>query len=512
MTAATSGHLPRLLNEQFGQALSTAVGFLDRLVLTGILYRVWGEAGFEQWSAIIAFAGFASLFEFGFNLYYNNRITFETERGQLEAARRTLFEANAVSACCALAGLILLPLFGYASGWVAPSGTASDLAATFLLTAAACLRLATMGMNALYRANRAYARFIMLATIAELARIVAIGIAVLLGSDLLTVAVISFLVQMIIPVAAIVWDSTLSFAPYRIGFGIPRGARLREALTMSGAYFGQLVPVVLWTSAPVLVLQGLGSATGVLAAFVLVRTLANLARAPLQSFGIVIGQECGRRVATNDKASALAALAGGARMFAVLAGLACGVVAFGGPALVKLWTGDSGVFSFALALAAVTPMAFGAVALLATIILVASNAPFLGLVARWLQLAVTVLAWFALPDLDAGLRMMVALCVGEVLGHQPVTLYALQRLIPGSGIGFYLRYLALTLISAAFAACACHVALTMVGGHTATQNVAALGVAGLACLGWALLTAVDRQTRHRLADIVSTRVFGRSQP
>jgi hypothetical protein len=504
------GHLPRLMGEQFGQLLVTAVGFLDRLVLTGLLFRIWGPERFEHWSAILAFAGFGSLFEFGFNLYYNNRITFETERGETDAARATLYEANSVFALCATGGFAAMALLALTTGLTGVAATSTNVLATILLCGGATLRLLTTGMNAQYRANRAYSRFAMISALGELLRVVAIAVAVLAGADILVAAVASFVAQMLMPVATVIWDTRRRYAPHHLGLRLPRGESLRDALSMSGAYFGQLLPVILIGAAPILVLQAMPLQTGVLASFVLVRTLANLARTPLQSFGIVIGQECGRRIAVGDTAGALTALSGGARLFAVLSGLACGVVAIGGPAIVRLWTGDPAVFTLPLALAAMAPMLLGAVSILAHNVLVASNAPYLALVARWLQLGITILAWFVVPVEEAGLRMMLALAVGEVAGYLPMAYVAMLRLIPGSGFGFHIGYTLLTLLSAAVAAGLSQGALRLIPPNGLWQCVAALGMAGLGCLIWAALTALDPATRQRTIDTTRQRVFGRN--
>ncbi len=503
-----NGHLPRLMGEQLGQLIVTAVSFLDRLVLAGLIYRYWGAEKFEIWNGLLAFASFGALFEFGFNLYYNNRITFETEQGRHEAAHATLFEANCIFAITSVGGSILLALIAIFSGVAGADRSSGVVVATIFLSSAACFRLLTTGMNAQYRANRAFSRLSYISAAGEFLRIVATALAVLAGADILLTAGLYFIAQMILPVLTIMWDTKRRFAPQRIGFRLPKGKSLREAMAMSSAYFGQLLPVLLWTSAPILIMQGMTLPTGIVASFVMVRTLANLARTPLQSFGIVIGQECGRRIAVGDKKGALAALQGGARLFAVLSGLACGVILVGGPAIVSLWTGDRSLFTVELALAAMLPMLVGAVSILAHNILVASNAPYLALVARWLQLAVTLLAYFIAPQLDTGLRMMFALAAGEIFGYLPVAYYALIRLIPGSGVRFHLIALILSLLSAAAAAALCHILLQFANQLVGAQLVAALALAGLGCLIWAALFAVDTVTRKRLIDSVRQRLLG----
>lgn len=503
-------HLPRLIREQLGQIMVTLVGFADRLLLSALLIRVWGAESFEHWSAILAFAGFGSLFEFGFNLYYNNKIMSETEQGRHEDAARSLAEANMVMAICALGGFLIMAAAAIGFQIVGTTDTQNGMLAAVLLSTAAVARLLIIGVSAQYRANRAYSRFANISAIAELTRIFAIAIAVFAGADILITAIVAFAAQLIIPVLFVFIDTRRLYAPHRIEFQIPRGGRLREAMGMSGAYFGQLIPNILWLSVPILFLQSLSLSTGAVAAFVLIRTLANLARTPLQSLGVVIGQECGRRIAVSDDSGSLAAFRGGTRLFAVLGGLACGIIMFAGKDILAIWVGTAATFDFPLAVAAMIPMLFGSTVILAHNVLVASNAPFLAMAARWLQLALTILAYFILPGLEPGLRVMAALSAGELFGYLPLAYYAVARLIPGTGFLFHARYMLLSLVAALFCSALGAILFgpSMAGGEWAA--ILKLLAIMAACAVFTFVFATDAATRRRLIDNLRQRVFERA--
>jgi len=70
-------HLRRIVLEQISQVIAVAAGLIDRIILTAVLFRVWGASLFEIWSACLAVTRLVSLFEFGFNLYFNNRLMIE---------------------------------------------------------------------------------------------------------------------------------------------------------------------------------------------------------------------------------------------------------------------------------------------------------------------------------------------------------------------------------------------------------------------------------------------------
>jgi hypothetical protein len=509
MADSDTEHLPRLVREQFGQILFTAVGFADRLLLSAILIRIWGTGNFEIWSAALAFAGFGSLFEFGFNLYYNNKITFQKERGLHADAERTLAEANFVIAVCALIGCAIMVGIATSARIVGTTDTHEGMIAAILLSVAATARLLIVGVSAQYRANREYSRFANISAVAELLRITGVATAVLAGADIVATALVACVIQLLIPVLFLFVDTRRRFQPHRIMFRIPRGAGLREALGMSGAYFGQLIPTILWMSVPVLYLQSLPLAAGAVAAFVLIRTLANLSRTPLQSLGVVVGLECGRRIALSDKAGALIALRGAARLFAVLSGLACGIVVGAGGAILFIWVGPSVAFDLNMAVAAMMPMLLGPAVVLAHNVLVASNSPYLAMTARWLQMVLTVIAYFMLPGLDAGLRVMVALAVGEILGYMPIAYYAVARLIPGSGFVFHLRFIAISLAAAASSG---GIALWLFHASPAVgawDAIAKLSAVLFFSAVFTLAFATDAGTRARLIDNFRSRVFGR---
>ena len=201
----------------------------------------------------------------------------------------------------------------------------------------------------------------------------------------------------------------------------------------------QALPVMLFMSMPIIVLQKKALAPGMIAGFVLVRTLSNVARAPLQSAGIVFGQETGRRISISDGGGARRVTKSAARLFAVSSGLASGVLLAGGEPLTYLWTGSDAHFDEPLMVAATLPMILTPVAVLIHNILVSHQAPLMPAVARGVQLLLTLVAYSAASVLDAPLRMMVALSIGEIFGFAPVAYLAAAQLIPGLALSFHLR-------------------------------------------------------------------------
>jgi hypothetical protein len=494
-TGPERSHTSRLLSEQVSQALLIAIGFVDRILATSLLFRLWDLRTFETWAACLALAGFVSLFEFGFNLYFNNRITIETEQGRHEDMRRTYFAANGIFALCGLTSAI-----GMSGAALVTQGFSEASLASILLCLAGSAKLAMSGTNALYRANRAYDRFALIQLSSEAGRIGLTIFAVLAGGSLALAAGLSSLAVVLVSVIFLAIDSRRRFYPHSLKIVWLDKGIAREAFGTSSAYFAQLVPVILWTSLPVLVLTDhlVGTATaGVIASFVLIRTLSNLARTPLQIFGIVFGQECGRRLALAEYDGALETLQSAARLFATLSGCATGLLVAGGAQIIAIWTGDARVFQPEIMAAAMAPMALAASSVLAHNVLVASNAPFHAAAGRWLQVLITC-AWYLLgPGDNAAVRMMVALSLGELFGYAPLAYLAIARLIPGAGVTFQLRIAIITLFCALAMGGLVRLCLSVFVGWP-QGGVIALGVAMAVAASAVPFVGLGRRDRDRV--------------
>ena len=513
MMTAPSGrsHTQRLVLEQLGQMLVVASGFLDRLVLTALLLRRWDVSTFEAWSACIALSATVSLFELGFNLYFNNQLMIEMEQGDREAFRQTYSVGNSIFACSAAGGFALLVglIFG-----AEPLGVDADfrvVLTAIVLCGANSAKIALCAVNALYRANRDYARFAAIQGVSEIARVGSIVAAIALGADLLDAAVASAIATTFVAVAFVVLDTRRRYFPHAYAFSMPHRSDVRGILGTSTLYMAQAVPLMLYASLPVIVLQRMALAPGLLASFVLVRTLANVARTPLQSVGIVMGQEAGRRIAIADLDGARRVMETSGRLFAVVSGLTNGLLLAGGALLSRYWTGNRELFDGSLMVAAVMPMILTPVAVLSHNILSSYQSPALPAIGRWVQFGVTMLAYLGMPQQSPPIRMMAALSIGEIVGFAPVAYWATSRLIPGASWRFHAWNLALVVASTIFGATVTHFSLARVTplGDAATLLGFAM-IGAIFALG-VLFVGVDAEGRRRLIkqtiDPVRQRLF-----
>ncbi len=456
---------------------------IDRLVLTGLLYRTWDTATFERWSALLAVAGLLTLFEFGFNLYVNNRLTIETERGSYALAERIYASTNFLLSASATAGLFCLGLLCF-FGWLPVDGAKIVRTPAFVLAMLALgttLRTAACGAYALYRANRQYARLVFILSFGEISRIVLTVGLVLLGGRLLAAGFAALAAIAGIQFGFILFDTNRRFAPYCFALSVPTKKELRQAMAISSGYFAQNVPLILLMHIPVIVLTHLEGGPGAVSVFVLLRTLTGMPRAVLQALGIVAGQECGRRLAVGDGRGTLAALEHGSRAFSSISGLAAGFLLASGSAIGTLWIGSSDIVRFNLMLAGLVPMLVAPVSPLAHNVLASTNTPAFAALGRWSQLLLTTVAAVFLPIENLALRMLTALSVGEIFGFAVLAHVGMARLVPHAQRSYHAKALATCLTSAAFGFATTHGLLLLTGSDGGGAAVGALMLAVPLC-------------------------------
>lgn len=478
--------------------LFTVTGFLDRLILTALLIRVWGTHTFETWVTLLAIAGLVSLFEFGFNLYFNNAITFKMERGDTEGAARALAIANTIFFISALIGILIFSVALFAVHPISIINNSESLWALIFLCSGCFARVSVCGVLSLYRANQQYGRLITIMILGEVSRITIISVSLFLGSNILGVAILTAFCQIIFFVLIPIYDTRKLFNQRSRAFGWPSATEFRESITLSTAYFAQIIPANLLLALPVIILDASSGAVGALAAFVLLRTLANTARTPIITSSIVVGMEIGRLVAVSEQKSASENLLSAARAMALASGLLVGGLTAGGQDIIRLWTNDISLYSDPLMLAAMLPMVLAPLIPLSHNVLVSSNAPYLAAIGRWVQMGLTAIGYYMIPIDDPGLRMMVALSLGEVLAFGPITSFAASRLVSASGWLFHIQSVLWAIIGCSFAYCITASLNWLMASNTALSTVIYLALASALSGIFLIAVGFSNATRSRI--------------
>lgn len=452
--AGTSTDIQRLAAEQLSQLLPIASTILERVMLTAVFYRCWGANVFASWSVLMSLAGLVSLSEFGFAMYFSNGVALAVQRRDQKQAVRMFRNGFTILLLAALLGwaTVLTGSYVFLETGSGQTSIALDHALVIVggLALTAVIRVPMAVIYALYRAHLRFARFTLVSASADIVRILATGLAVLvLDTGPLAAMVIALLVTAALQLGYFIWNARQNFPAFNLRLQWPSKIERRDIGRISFAYFAQTLSNSLLTSLPVLLLERQAVSTALLAAFVLVRTLMGLPRMLLQTVGVVIGYECSRHLAQKDTGQAMRVIRESARVISIASGLLTGGLLAVGAPLTAIWVGNPQAFVRDYAAAAAIPLVMAAASIISHNILITANIAYLAALGRLLQLALAVLFFFALPLNDIGLRMFVALGVAEALGYGLFSYIALYRQAPAANIGFHLRIITLSLLACA---------------------------------------------------------------
>ncbi|WP_077381259.1 hypothetical protein [Mesorhizobium prunaredense] len=495
--------LNRVMGEQALQVLAIAVSMFDRLVLTAILYRVWGAENFEAWTIAASIAGMSTLLELGFSLYMANKLVRDVETGQDRAADRTIAIANVTSLISGILmalGAATLLLF-----WTLPEETKvlrSEITwGAILLGLQSGLRVTSAPSGAVYRAYRQYSRYISLMMCGDLMRVLVTAIVVMAGGGIVLAALSATMTALLIHVVAVRVDAYRRFGSRSIVFAIPTGSEFRQSLAVSAAIGAQTVPLNTLAYLPVLVLNSRVATAGVISAFVLQRTLSGLPRSLLQSLGTIVGQECARSIAANDIPAAINTLRLACNAFSVMSGLAVGILLAGGRELMIAWTNDASIFNFKYMLVAAAPMLLASASVVMHNVLACTNKAYLPAAGRMLQLALTLMIVGIAPTRSPTLDMFLALSLAELIGYVPIAYYAGARLLPDAGFMFHLRQVLLTIMSAVIGAVITLASIRVIEPQSTLAIFTAFVLVAIGCAasfwGLALTPAIRREANRK---------------
>lgn len=500
----------RIGREYAMQGVSFAINIADRILVTGLLLRAWGADGFAAWSIAAAAAGFVAFFDLGLIFCFSGKVMFAVEQGRFDRARRALRTGNFMILWSSLLGILVISIgFGfYGRGH---PGVPFDLtlwSTAVLLAAATGTRIALGLHTSIYRACRDYFRITTLTAAIDAARIALTCGALLLGAGFLAVGGIQFAITLI-GCAGIVWiDARRRFPAFPYGLDRPAREEINAAARTSAGFWLQSAPMTLLTFLPVFLLAGRGATAIGIAQFVLMRTIGNFVRSSLQVFAVVLGQEAARRIAVADEKGLRLVYREASIFLAAQTAAGTGILLALGAPLFKAWTGSDSLYDPVMLWLAIAPPLLVPTLTLGQTFLVSANLPWPLAQGRALQVALSVAAFLLLPIESPGMRMMAALCAGEILGLGGPLLYGVAKLNREAGWGFHGALLARSLAVAGLVYLATTTAVRLAPEHGFARlaiGLAAGSVAAALAIAW---LGLDRQRRAGLILAVRRRIGG----
>ena len=418
----------RIGREYVAQIAAFAVALSDRLFIPAVFLRTLGVASFSAWSIAIAMAGFVSVLEFGVTRYFTNRLIELVERGEREQAWLVYQIGTTFVVSFALVALLAIAA-GFAPLVKGVGDPTIDrqlfwLALPVTLAAAA---VQLIGLRqALYRAHCLFVAETWIRLAGEAARIATIVIAALIGASLFAVCWLWFAATVAFIVVPIGWDTRRRFPGFADRAAVPPRGEVRAMATLAPGLWLQLMFTTLFATLPIMAVGAISAAPAVIAQFVLMRTLANFVRQILQMFANVFGIELARRHARGDGEGFARTFMESNRFLAVQIAVASATLYVLAEPLFRLWTGRPELFDREMLLLAILPPLLFPATTLTIEALSYINRPWPVVRARLAQVAITVVTFVLLDSMSAGMRMMIALFVGEVAGMGIPLVFAIR--------------------------------------------------------------------------------------
>jgi len=402
-----------------GQAANIVVTFADRILLTAVLIRAWGVDVFSDWATVMAGASLLLLSEFGFQMLLGNTLVRAAGRGRARAFQR----------------LVGIGLFFYASlglgvlGLVVGIVVLADVGAMFELRGMAgaatvflilglyqTLRLFRSGIIQVFRGKGEVHQLVWTDARAQAAALPLAIVAAWSGGGPILVAAIYLVTEMIFGELWAIRLVRRRFPEVRLRIVRPSAAEVR-ALARSLPWYGWMASTtIVMLQLPVLIIAWLGLGGAPLIAFVVQRMLVNFGKLLSNSVSMAIGIELADlsiRASAAERTEGVRLLARAGTALAAL--LISGLLSFGEP-LVRFWTGQAGLGSFAILFWLLLPMVVTAPAVPLQMLTFYAGRPKPQAAASFVQLAVGVPLAAVAGSIYGVVGVAFGVAIGEALG------------------------------------------------------------------------------------------------
>jgi O-antigen/teichoic acid export membrane protein len=297
--------LKRIIYGAGAQFFGMAVSFFDRFVVTALLLRYWGVGLFEDWSLLVAAVALFGTFGLGFHNYFGNAYLFDFEQKKHVRLKNTIRLSIFFNLSALIVGSLVLIATGLSIDLARMLGIVNLDQGTvtiifLLLGLMILLSAAGASITELYRAQGQFGRGVFINALLMLARSSALGGVVILGAGPLTGALVFLGLTVLFVFVIVPLDQKRSLPFSKYGIKIPDKAELTETWHGSKWFFVQTLPALLLLNLPVLLIGFVKTEAGIVAAFVMSRTIINFARQVLQNFTFVLSQEISRLYARNE--------------------------------------------------------------------------------------------------------------------------------------------------------------------------------------------------------------------
>ena len=415
------------------QILPVASQLIERIFLTGLLLHRLGVNQFERWSLISATVTLLTMVDLGTQITFSNRMSRAAHRGDIDEAVAIFRQSNSIFALLGmivLGATIAVATIAPLQVWLGmvPTLAPNERWVTLCLGGAIAVKLAMTNASGAYRANLAFGRGTFVTTMADVIRIGAGIAALLLFGSMLSLAVAMVAGTILAFVVIVPLDLARRYPGYRWQWQRPMPLTTRHTIRESLMFGTSFLPSIVLTQVPIMIIGARG-ASGVLAGYVLSRTIANMVRTLAQKVTFIAGMELSR---LESQARLVELDAGYRRLSSVMAiafGIGCALLWSWGALLLRVWTGSTTLYDPLLLAVMLAPLVLIPGTQINLPLLTYGHRPESFALAVIAQTVAAALMALFLPIESIALRLSMALTLAEILFMAPVIALATRRMI-----------------------------------------------------------------------------------
>ena len=343
------------------QVVSLGAGVIDRIVLVGLLLRVWGAETFADYAIIQSWAALLLMVELGAQLYFQNEEQRAFVRGDKAAFRR--IAATHLGLSLAVVG----PLAALFSALVAFGGADRalhlpniDLTSArwifWLLGVGNLLSVLRAPASAVFSATGDFAHSTLVSAGSVVVNTLSAFAAVSLGARPLFVAALFFALYGLGALAFFHFDVRGRRGDWAAPPALPTKLEFLVTIDHVKWFALQMIAPTVWLQTPVLVFAARGVAGREIAAFLLMRTMVNQIRQSFQFAAVGAGLEIATFTHAGEFSRAWRVTAEVGRMTTVVCGAFVGGILAFGPTVIRYWAGDARLYDARIAVAMLFPL------------------------------------------------------------------------------------------------------------------------------------------------------------
>ena len=432
-TTESEVRLRRPLLDLGSQSVPILSQLIERIFLTALLVQRLGVAQFERWSLISATMTLLTMVDLGTQITFSNRMSRAAHRGDIDQAVAIFRQSNSIFA---LLGMLVMGLTT-AVAMVAPLQIwlgmnppldAGEQLVALCLGGAIAVKLAATNSSGVYRANMAFGWGTVISSGGDLLRIGVSIAALVVFRSMTALAVAMLLATVIANVIVIPIDVAKRFPRFAWSWRRPEAITTHRALRESILFASGFLPSIVLTQVPILMI-GSRAAQGVLAGYVLLRTIANTVRSLSQRVTFILGMELSRLETQSRHDELQASYRKLATLIAFAFGVGCALLWAWGGVLLHLWAGSGVVYDPLLLAIMLAPLVIVPGLQLNLPLLTYGHRPGSFAIAVVAQTIAAALLALFLPINSMTLRLSLALSIAEVVFMAPIITLAARRMI-----------------------------------------------------------------------------------